>query len=58
MNTLKNAVKKEIKKQVHKVTGSHMGTVKNAISIQFPSVDFSEFADFAKNEFSKKYARA
>lgn len=54
MNT---AIKKEIKKQIHKVNGSHIGTVKNAISIQFPSADLTQFIDFINLEFQKKYSK-
>ena len=56
-NTMNNAIKKEIKKQIHKVNGSHIGTVKNAISIQFPSADINSFIDFINSEFQKKYSR-
>jgi hypothetical protein len=57
MATLVSAVKKEIKKAV-KANGSHIGTVKHALSIQFPSVDFADFESFTKNELAKKYANA
>jgi hypothetical protein len=51
------AIKKEIKKQIHKVNGSHIGTVKNAIAIQFPSADLTQFIDFINSEFQKKYSK-
>ncbi len=54
---MNNAIKKEIKKQIHKVNGSHIGTVKNAISIQFPSADLNQFNDFINSEFQKKYSK-
>ena len=49
------AVKKEIKRLVHKVNGSHYNFVKHGINIQFHSVDFNEFKSFTENEFTKKY---
>ena len=54
-NKINSAVKKEIRKQV-KINGSHINTVKQAILVQFPSINFAEFYEFTKNEFSKKYA--
>ena len=56
-NIMNAAIKKEIKKQIHKVNGSHIGTVKNAIAIQFPSADINSFNDFINSEFQKKYSK-
>lgn len=53
---MKVAIKKEIRKQIHKVNGSHLGTVQAAIKTQFPSADLNEFSDFINSEFKKKYA--
>jgi hypothetical protein len=55
MKTLNSAVKKELTKQVLKVRGSHIGTVKHAMSIQFPSVDLCEYTEFINNLFIQKY---
>ena len=51
---MKNAVRKEIRKQV-KINGSHLATIKRAISIQFPSVNFDEFKDYTEEQIEKKY---
>jgi len=53
--TITQAIKKEIRKQVHKVKGSHIGTVKHAFEIHFPSYNWDDYSEFAKSEIAKKY---
>lgn len=48
-------VKKLITKEFKKV-GSHLGTVKAALEMQYPNVEWAEYREFAKEVEQKKYA--
>lgn len=55
LTTPTKEVKKLIKKEFKKV-GSHLGTVKAALEMQYPNVEWSEYREFAKEVEQKKYA--
>jgi hypothetical protein len=56
MATLNSVVKKEIRKQA-KISGAHIGYIEHAVKIQFPSVNFEEFRQFAIDEKMKFAAK-
>lgn len=51
---MKLAIKKEIRKQV-KISGSHLGTIKRAFEINFPSYSWEDWKGFAESVMANKF---
>jgi len=53
---IKKGIKKFIRKQIN-IRGSHIGTVRAAFEIHFPSYDFMDWVEFTELEQAKKFAK-